>query len=783
MEGFINNSRRRFIFGTAATIARVISGFPISNKALAELMVLDKEKKILGLAPSIWVEITKSNEVIVTVARSEIGQGVRTTFAMIVAEELDADWSKVVAVNAPGDPKYGDQSTGGSTSVRTFWIPLRKAGAQARQLLLNAAAEIWGVSPSDCYTDNGFVYEKNGTRKLSYADLIDKAIELPIPPENSVKLKSVSEFKILGKPQKNIDEPLFVSGKAVYGSDFRFPGMKYAVMLHSPYLGGSLLSYDDSETKKIKDVLGVYKLSEGIAVVAENSWAALKGRDALKATWNPGPNHSLSSETIFETFRGLLGKLPELPKSTVRELNMEFEVPFLAHSTMEPMSAFAYFKDGKCEVWAGTQNPQTARNSVASALGISRNDVKVNVLHSGGGFGRRHMNDYIVKAAKISKASGFPILFFYTKDDDIKNDFYRPASVHLVKAGIDSQGNITGFFHDVVSQGDVFYIEPPYQITDFRGYTESHSFGIPTGPWRSVDYTQNIFVIESVIDELAYLAGIDPLQFRLQTTKDARLRNVLKRVGEISNWNNILPKGYGRGIAAFVGYGAYIAHVVEIFITEEGFLKILKIYAVVDPGFPINPENVRNQIIGSAVDALSTALNTEITIQNGQIQQSGFHNYRWLRMDEIPDFEIEILTTGDQPSGMGEVGFPSVTPALCNAIYDAISLRIQKLPLGKTPLLNIENEKNNFKNFNFNSYPNPFVSKVQIEIILTNMNNQSLELTIYDFLGKEMLKPKLTNSGNKFYAELNFENYPSGVYYAVINLDKKRYSFPLVKTM
>ncbi len=783
MDGITNLSRRRFVFGTAVTIAGVVSGFVFSNEALAELIVLDKDKKILGLTPSIWVEITKDNEVIVTVARSEIGQGIRTTFAMLVAEELDADWSKVFAVNADGDPKYGDQSTGGSTSVRTFWMTLRKAGAQARQLLINAAAEIWGVSPSDCFTENSFVYEKNGTRKLSYADLIDKALELPIPPENSIKLKSVSEFKILGKAHKNIDEPLFVTGKAVYGSDFRLPGMKYAVMLHCPYIGGSLLSYDDSEAKKIKGVLGIYRLSEGIAVVADNSWSALKGREALKATWNPGSNQGLSSETIFNTFRSLLGTLPELPKSTIKELNATYEVPFLAHSTMEPMSAFAFFQDGKCEVWAGTQNPQTARNSVASALGISRNNVKVNVLYSGGGFGRRHINDYIVKAAKISKASGFPILFFYTKDDDIKNDYYRPASMHYIKSGVDSQGKISGFYHKVVSQGDVFYVEPPYNISDIRNFTEKHNFGIPTGPWRSVDYTQNVFAIESAIDELANLAGVDPLQFRLNIAKSSRLKGVLQRVAEISQWNSALPKGVGRGVAAFEGYGAYIAHVVEVSVSDEGFLRILKIFAVVDPGFPINPENIRNQIIGSAIDALSTALNAEITIQNGQILQSGFHNYRWLRMEEIPDFEIDILTTSEQPSGMGEVGFPSVTPALCNAIYNAIGLRIRKLPIGKTPLLKSDDKKNHYEKFHFNTYPNPFVSKVQIEVIINDFNKPSLQLIIYDFLGKKLLEPKLSNTGNKFYTELNLEVYPPGVYYAVVCLDNKRYSFPLVKTI
>ncbi|MCX7908371.1 MAG: molybdopterin-dependent oxidoreductase [Ignavibacteria bacterium] len=781
MEKHCKESRRRFIFGTALTVAGVVSGFPFSNKLLAELVVLDDKKKVLGLTPSIWVEITKENYVVVTVARSEIGQGVRTTFAMIVAEELDADWSRVIAINAEGDSKYGDQSTGGSTSVRTFWTTLRQAGAQARQLLINAAAEIWGISPDNCYTQNSYVYEKNGVRKLSYGELIDKAIQLPIPPANSVKLKKVSDFKILGKPQKNIDETSFVTGKAVFSSDYRLEGMKYAVILRCPYIGGSLASFDDSEAKKIKGVVGVYQISEGIAVVAENSWLALKGRDALKVTWNKGTNAELSTEQIFNKFYSLIGNLPDLPGNTTKKIECTYEVPFLAHSTMEPMSAFAYFHNGKCEIWAGTQNPQTARSQVATALGITQSNVKANVLFSGGGFGRRHNNDYIVMAAKISKLSGFPIMFFYTKADDIKNDYYRPASVHSIKAGIDANGNPTGFIHKVISQGDVSFVSPSYNLGVVQNSTASYGFGIRTGPWRSVDYTQNIFVIESVVDELAYLAGKDPLQFRLSLASDEKLKTVLRRVGENYGWGRELPEGWGRGIAAFVGYGAYIAHIVEVSVSKEGFLKIQKIYAVVDPGFPINPENIKNQIMGAAIDALSTAINTEITIQNGQIQQSGFHNYRWLRMNEVPEFNIEILTTSDRPSGMGEVGFPSVTPALCNAIFNATGIRIRKLPIGKTPLLKVDGKENKTKDLEFNAYPNPFETKVTLNIRTNDIKSSNLIVRIFDILGKLVFESKLNFNGTSYQTQLDFEDLPASVYYVVFELNNQIFSFPILK--
>ncbi|MCX7880195.1 MAG: molybdopterin-dependent oxidoreductase [Ignavibacteria bacterium] len=774
-------SRRRFIFGTALTLTGVVSGFIFSDKALAELIILDEKEKVLGLTPSIWVEITKENKVVVTVARSEIGQGVRTTFAMIVAEELDADWNLVVAVNAEADSKYGNQATGGSTSVRNFWTTLRSAGAQARQLLINAASQIWGIPAENCYTSNSFVYERNGTRKLAYAELIDKAVQLPVPPANSVKLKSVSDFKILGKPQKNIDEPFFVTGKVTFGSDYRVEGMKYAVILRCPYIGGSLSSYDDTEAKKIKGVVGVYRLSEGIAVVADNSWLALKGRDALKVNWNRGPNANLTTDQIFDKFRSLVETFPNLSNETVKEIETIYEVPFLAHSTMEPMSAFANYKEGKCEIWAGTQNPQNARTTVASALGISENNVKVNVLHSGGGFGRRLNSDFVVIAAKIAKASGFPVLFFYTKADDIKNDYFRPASLHSIKAGINANGKPTGFFHRVISQGDVSYVNPHYSLPDVRNYTASHSFGVRTGPWRSVDYTQNIFVIESVIDELAHLAGKDPFQYRMDLTNDAKLKNVLRKVAENSKWGTELPKGWGRGISSFVGYGAYIAHVVEVSVSKEGFLKIQKIYAVVDPGFPVNPENIKNQIMGAGIDGLSTALNSEITIQNGQIQQSGFHNFRWLRIDEVPEFDIEILTTSDRPSGMGEVGFPSVTPALCNAIFDATGIRIRRLPIGKTPLLKVDEKENKSKDLEFNAYPNPFETKVTINIKTNDNKSSNLSVRIFDILGKLVFESKLSSDGTSYHTQLDFENLPSSVYYVVCEFNNQLHSFPILK--
>lgn len=774
-------SRRRFIFGSALTFAGILSGFASSNKVLAELIIAgDGENKIMSFAPSIWVEITRENEVIVTIARAELGQGVRTSFSMILADELDADWDLVRVRNAEGDSKYGSQSTGGSTSIRTFWQPLRTAGAQAKKMLITAASLIWGISESNCYAEKSFVYEKNGNRRLSFAELIDKALTLPIPPSNSVSLKKSSEFKIIGKTKWNFDEPDIVTGKAKYGSDYRVPGMKYAVILRSPYISGSLQSYDDKDAMKIKRVLGVYKLNEGIAVVAENSFAALEGRNVLKAIWRN--NSNFSSEDIHNSFMDKIGTLPNLPANTSNFIEGIYEVPFLAHSTMEPMSAFAYFKDNTCEVWAGTQNPQTARSNVAYALGISQANVRVNVMLSGGGFGRRHDNDYIVIAAKISKLSGYPILFFYTKEDDLKNDNYRPASLHAFKVGITDSGKPSGWIQKVISQGDVYPDNPVYDIPNITNLAASSGFNIPTGPWRSVDYTQNVFVNESLIDELAVLAGKDPYLFRYELTKDLRLKNVLKLVAEKANWGSPLQKGWGRGIAAFIGYGAYIAHVVEVSVSDEGKLTIHKVYAVVDPGFPINPGNIKNQIMGAAIDAFSTALNTEITIKNGEIQQTGFNNFRWLTMEDVPDFDIDVITTSETPSGMGEVGFPSVTPALCNAIFNATGIRIRKLPIAHTSLISSIEKKNQISDkVWFEALPTPFETSFKLIIKLKRWNNQKLDISIIDILGKKITETSIYFDGNRYYGEFNFPSIASGTYYVLFSDGVDTYSFPIMK--
>jgi isoquinoline 1-oxidoreductase beta subunit len=504
-----------------------------------------------------------------------------------------------------------------------------------------------------------------------------------IPAPDSVKLKDPKDFKIVGKTKWHIDSEDIVTGKAIYGSDFKYDGMKYAVILRPDEIGGSLKSYNDDEAKIMNGFVGTYVIPQGLAVVADSTFQAIEASKRINVKWNPGPISDKSSDIISKELRDKLGELPALPERTEKQAEFTIEVPLLAHSTMEPMNSFAYYHKNKCEVWTITQNPQRARSAVAKALDLSEDNVTVNVLLSGGGFGRGHMNDFVEIAARISKASGYPIKFNYTKADCIKNDFYRPFSIHKLKSGIDKNGTITGWIHKTASQGSVKPEDPHYEVGKTTNLDTAIDYSIPTGPWRSVNNTQLIFANESMIDELAELSGQDPYVYRLNLAKGKRFKNVIKTVAERANWNGSLPNGFGRGISAFKGYGSYAAHIVEVSVSKDKKIKVEKVFAVVDCGIAINPGNVKNQFIGAAIDALSIALKSEITIDKGKIVQSGFHDFEWLTMSESPQIDIHIIPSAEPPGGIGEVGLPQVIPALCNAIYDATGTRIRKLPVSK----------------------------------------------------------------------------------------------------
>jgi len=629
----VNIGRRRFALGAALGIGGVVTGIFSSTNLFSEIKSFDKEKNAFSLEPNIWLEITKENQVIITIPRAEIGQGVRTSLSMITAEELDADWDLIIPINAVGDSKYGNQATGGSTSIRVFWDTLRTAGAQARMLLVSAAAQIWQIPVEKCRTENSYVYEIDGQRSAAYSDLIDTASTLPIPPSASVRLKQPSEFKIIGKTKWHIDNPDIVTGKAVYGSDFRMEGMKYAIVLRPPEIGSSLNSFDDIKAKNVNGYISSYVIPQGLAVVAESTFSAIIASSSISAEWNAGTISNKDSRTMSQELLNTIGDLPSLPANTAKSIESVYEVPLLAHSTMEPMNSFAHYHNNKCDIWTITQNPQNARSAVANAVGLPQSAVTVNLLLAGGGFGRGHINDFVEMAARISKLSGFPIKLHFTKADCIRNDYYRDMSIHSLKAGIDTNGNITGWIHKVASQGSVSATNPHYQVPNVQNLRSSRNYSIPTGPWRSVDNTQVIFANEAFIDELAILANADPLEYRLKIANNSRLKRVLEMVADKAEWNKKLPDNWGRGIASFVGYGGIAAHVVEVSVTN-GLLKVERVVAALDCGIAINPGNVEAQFVGSAIDALATAIKSEITVKNGRIEQSGFHDFQWITMRE-----------------------------------------------------------------------------------------------------------------------------------------------------
>jgi len=686
MKEKINKSRRSFTIGLSLGVGGIVTGLVSGMNLMSQITSFDKEKNAFSIEPNIWLEILEDSTVIIVIPRSELGQGVRTSLSMIVAEELDADWDKVKAINAQGDSKYGSQSTGGSTSIRTFWNPLRTAGAQARLLLITAAAQIWNTTPQNCRTENSRVFEINGNRSITYGELIETASRLPVPSAEDVTLKDPSEFKIIGKTKWHIDNPDIVTGKAIYGSDFKYDGMKYAVALRPPEIGGSLKSFDDSQARKLAGFITAFEIPQGVAVVAESTYTAIEASQLIKTEWNPGTISDKDSDTIESELKATIGTLPDLPSNTVKEIESLYEVPLLAHSTMEPMNSFAHFHNNHCDVWTITQNPQRARSLVASALGLSEDNVAVNVLMAGGGFGRGHINDYVEMAARISKLSGYPIKFNFTKEDDIKNDYYRPFSIHALKAGIDSNGKISGWIHKIASQGTVRPTNPQYDVPNIQSLDSAINYSIPTGPWRSVNNTQMGYVNECMIDELATLAKRDPLEFRLAMTSDPRQKHVIELAAEKAGWGRPLPANWGRGVASFVGYGSQGSHVIEVSVSDSGKLTVERIVATVDCGIALNPGNVIAQFMGSAIDALSVALKSEITIKNGKIEQSGFHDFEWITMSESPKIDVYIVPSGESPGGIGEVGFPSVAPALCNAIYDACGVRVRRLPLKYTKL-------------------------------------------------------------------------------------------------
>jgi isoquinoline 1-oxidoreductase beta subunit len=676
-----------------------------------------------------------------------MGQGTRTSMPMLVAEELDVDWDAVSITQMPlgivktADGftwKYGGQGAGGSTSVTDNWGFLREVGATARQMLVLAAAARWGVEPGNCRTEPGVVICDAIGQRADYASLAADAAALPVP-EQAPELKDPKDFRIIGRRARVVHARDIVTGKAQYGFDTQRPGMRYAVIQRCPWLDGSVASLDDSAARVVPGVLDVFRidgpapgepyqiLAGGVVVVATSTWAALQGREALKIEWNRGPHAGESTEAFWKQAESLLenpgqvvrddGAFESAMASADQVVSARYRVPFVSHAPMEPQNCFADVREDGALIIAPTQMPAGASRSAAAATGLPREAIRVEMALCGGGFGRRLTNDYVAEAATISKHIGAPVQLVWSREDDLRHDFYRPSGLHEMKAALDADGRLTAWTQRLASAGKYYRranVAPEEQyaaelyVDDFPAGTIENlrvewfevQSGMPRGSWRAPAHTANAFVVQSFIDEVAHAAGRDPLELRLELYGDNRdlpygqhggpvfnpwrLSRLLRHLASRIDYGQKRPRGRGVGIASHFTFGGYAAHAVEVTVGPEGELGIERIVAAVDCGVMVNPLGVEAQLQGGTIDGLSTALNLEITVRDGQVEQSNFHNYRLLGLKDTPvDLETHLLPWGDTPTGMGEMGLPSLAPALTNAIFNASGIRIRALPIGR----------------------------------------------------------------------------------------------------
>ncbi len=603
--------------------------------------------------PSIYLKLDNHGLLTVTAFRSEMGQGIRTAIAMLVADELDVDWASVRIEQALADGQYGDQQTGGSVSISTYYNVLRRAGATARQMLISAAAQRWDVAAEKCTTQPGFVIHPNGQDKLAYGDLVDAAAQLAKPSD--VKLKEADQFRILGTEIGHWDAPQILSGKAIYGLDVRVPGMLFAALARCPVFDGDFTSYDDTAAKAVPGVKQVVVVENGldrsIAVVADNSWAAIRGRDALKVIWDEGSNATLDSQ---EMMKSATEQLKISNDSNV--LGAIYEMPYEAHATMEPMNCTAYVHDGICEVWAPTQSPQDVQRAVAGACSLSPNKVTVHVPLIGGGFGRRLQVDYAQEAALVSKAVNAPVQIVWTRADDLQHDFYQPLLVQYAHGPLDKPGL------PIVSTAS--------------------GAGVPTGAWRSVENFPAAYANQCYLDELAYALKRDPLDLRLEIYSSKYALGAIKLAAEKAGWGTALPAGQGRGLAYHATFGVtHVCDVAEVEVDADGNVRVKRIVCAVDCGSVVNPGNVKAQMESGIAFGLTATLKAEATVKNGRIEQSNFNDYPLLRIDEMPVVEVYIVDSDQPPTGIGEMGVPPVAPAIANAVFAATGKRIRHIPI------------------------------------------------------------------------------------------------------
>src|ERR1700716_718200 len=669
-------------------------------------------------APNAFIRIDSAGKTTLVMPQVEMGQGIYTAIAMVLAEELDADFSSVVLEHAPANeklyanPAFGIQATGGSTSLRVFWKPLREAGASARAMLVHAAAREWQVDPASCTASNGEVIDKKSGRKLSYGALAANASG-ERPPKD-VAPKDPKDFVLIGKPLKRLDTPDKVNGKAVYGIDAILPGMKFATLKACPVFGGKVGKVDDSAAKKIPGVQKIVVLDDTVAVVGDHMWAAKKGLDALVVDWDEGPNARLSSNDIWQDLRAASEKDGVVAKSTGdiakglatgSRLDASYELPFLAHATMEPLNATVHVKPDACEIWTGTQIMARVQSEAAKAAGLPVEKVTVNNHLIGGGFGRRLEPGMVVAAVRVAKQVDGPVKVVWTREEDVQHDIYRPVYRDTIAATL-SDGKIVGWKYKVSGSSIIARwlppafengididaidsaVDMPYDIPNFHvEYVRAEPPAVPTGFWRGVGPNNNVFAIECFIDELARKAGRDALAFRrAMLGKNPRLLAALNLVAEKSNWGEPLPVRAGRGVSVQPSFGSFIATVVEAEVDEQGEVHLHRVSSAVDTGIAVNPDTIMAQLEGGLIFGLTAALYGEITVDKGRVQQSNFHDYRMLRIDQVPKIEVHVIKSGEAPGGIGETGVTAGPPALRNAILAATGVALRRVAVGPAPV-------------------------------------------------------------------------------------------------
>lgn len=708
-------NRRVFLRSTTLAVGGLLVGFNVPAGGNKKRHLPESGNM---LVPNAFLRVGEDDSVTVILSRCEMGQGIWTALCMLIAEELDANWKNIKAEHSPAaviyyHTMYGTQRTGGSTSLSSEFDRYRRAGATARQMLVQAAASRWNVPVADCRTENGFVIA--GDKKVRYGELVSTAVTLTAPTE--VTLKEPANWKIIGhKKIRRLDTPDKITGKAIFGMDIRFPGLLTAMIARPLVPGAKVRSFDEKAAMAIPGVKQVVQVPQGVAVLAEDTWAASQGRKALKVDWDAGANVSLNSVSLMADMKkradsgGLVaanaGNLEEGFRKSVKVVEAEYFQPFLAHAPMEPLNCTVKLSDDKCEVWTGTQTQTDDQRAAAEITGLPLEKVFINTVMLGGSFGRRNItrSDFVREAVEVAKASGKLVKVVWTREDDIQGGFYRPAFLHRFKVGLDKHGMPVAWKQVSVGQSvmkggpfeklavingiDMFSIEGMQTAAHVKAIPNQRiELNTPDWPvlidnWRAVGVSHTIFAMESLADEMARAAGKDPVAYRRQLYKaEPRLIKALDLAAEKSNWSQKLPAGKGRGVAVYEAVSSFVAVVVEVTAGKDGAVKIDKVTCAIDCGIPINPQGVITQTEGSLVFGLSTALYSEITLKEGRVQQKNFYNYPILRMNEMPRIDVFIVPSTEKPTGVGEASVGQVMPALTNAIFAATGKRIRNLPI------------------------------------------------------------------------------------------------------